>query len=93
VAGTPAVGTSPPYRARATLEASPAADQHDAIARLPGWAVGPCQYHGDGQRWHVSAIDLRPRGRHACREAITATGATEIAALRALTALLGARSR
>lgn len=64
---------------------------HDAIAQMPGWAVGPCTYHGDGARWHVAAIDLRPRGRHAKREAITATGATEIAALRALVELLEAR--
>lgn len=64
---------------------------HDAIARMPGWAVGPCLYHGDGALWHVNAIDLRPRGRYAKREAITGTGATEIAALRALVALLEAR--
>jgi hypothetical protein len=38
--------------------------------------------------WHVTAIDLRPRGRYAKREAITATGATEIAALGSLVALL-----
>ena len=64
---------------------------HDAIAQMPGWAVGPCTYHGDGALWHVAAIDLRPRGRHAKREAITATGATEIEALAALVALLEAR--
>ena len=64
---------------------------HDSIARMPGWAVGPCSYHGEVALWHVAAIDLRPRGRQAIREAITATGATEIAALEALTALLVAR--
>ena len=64
---------------------------HDALAQMPGWAVGPCTYHGDGALWHVAAIDLRPRGRHAKREAITATGATEIEALAALVALLEAR--
>ena len=64
---------------------------HDAIALMPGWAVGPCNYHGDGDRWHVTAIDLRPRGRYAKREAITGTGATEIAALGALVELLEAR--
>jgi hypothetical protein len=64
---------------------------HDATAKMPGWAVGPCVYHGDGALWHVTAIDLRPRGRHAKRETITATGATEIGALRALAALLEAR--
>jgi hypothetical protein len=64
---------------------------HDALAQMPGWAVGPCVYHGDGALWHVSAIDLRPRGRLAKREAITAAGATEIAALEALAALLEAR--
>jgi hypothetical protein len=64
---------------------------HDAIAQRPGWAVGPCTYHGDGALWHVTAVDLRPRGQYAKREAITATGATEIAALRALVALLAAR--
>jgi hypothetical protein len=64
---------------------------HDAIARMSGWAVGPCTYHGDGALWQVTAIDLRPRGRYAKREAITATGATEIAALGALGELLVAR--
>ena len=64
---------------------------HDALAQMQGWAVGPCVYHGDGDLWHVSAIDLRPRGRQAKREAITATGATEIAALGALVELLEAR--
>jgi len=59
---------------------------------MPGSAVGPCVYHGDGERWHVAAIDLRPRGRYAKREAITATGTTEIDALGALVALLEARS-
>ena len=64
---------------------------HDAMARMPGWAVGPCVYHGDGALWHVAAIDLRPRGRLAKREVIAATGATEVGALDALAALLGAR--
>jgi hypothetical protein len=64
---------------------------HAAIPLTPGWAVGPCVYHGDGGLWHVAAVDLRPRGRQAKREAIEATGATEIAALRALAALLDAR--
>ena len=64
---------------------------HDAIAQLPGWAVGPCTYHGDNVLWHVTAIDLRPRGRYAKREAIQATGATETAALAALVELLEAR--
>jgi hypothetical protein len=45
---------------------------HDALAQMPGWAVGPCVYHGDGDLWHVTAVDLRPRGRQAKREAITA---------------------
>jgi len=64
---------------------------HDAIAQMPGWAVGPCSYHAEVARWYVAAIDLRPRGRYAKREAITATGATEIEALNALVALLEAR--
>jgi hypothetical protein len=64
---------------------------HDALAQMPGWAVGPCAYHGEEDLWHVAAIDLRPRGRQAKREAITATGATEVGALRALVALLEAR--
>ena len=64
---------------------------HDAMAQMPGWAVGPCVYHGESALWHVAAIDLRPRGRQARREAITATGATEVAALEALVALLEAR--
>ena len=64
---------------------------HDAMAQMPGWAVGPCVYHGDGALWHITAIDLRPRGRYAKREVITATGATEVAALRALVTLEEAR--
>ena len=64
---------------------------HDAIAQMPGWAVGPCSYHAEVALWHVSAIDLRPRGRYAKREAITGTGPTEIAALGALVELLEAR--
>ena len=64
---------------------------HDALARMPGWAVGQCIYHGDDASWHVAAVDLRPRGRLAKREAIEATGDTEAAALRSLAALLEAR--
>jgi hypothetical protein len=64
---------------------------HDAIAQMPGWAVGPCTYHSEVALWHVTAIDLRPRGRYARREAITATGTTEIEALDALVALLEAQ--
>jgi hypothetical protein len=30
---------------------------HDAIAAMPGWAVGPASYHGEDQRWHVTAAD------------------------------------
>jgi hypothetical protein len=41
--------------------------------------------------WHVTVVDIRPRGRYAKREAITGTGATEIAALGALVELLDAR--
>jgi hypothetical protein len=67
------------------------ASVHDAFARMPGWAIGPCVYNADDVLWHVAAIDLRPRGRYAKREAITATGATEIEALAALVALLGTR--
>jgi hypothetical protein len=29
---------------------------HDVIARMPGWAVGPCAYHGDDALWHVAAV-------------------------------------
>jgi len=64
---------------------------HDAIAQMPGWAVGPCVYHGEEDLWHVTVVDLRPRGRYAKREAIEATGETEIAALGALLELLEAR--
>ena len=64
---------------------------HDAIARMPGWAVGPCTYHGEVALWHVTVVDLRPRGRYAKREAITGAGATEIEALGALVELLEAR--
>ena len=64
---------------------------HDALAQMAGWAVGPCSYHAEVALWQVTAIDLRPRGRYAKREAIAATGETEIAALRALVGLLEAR--
>jgi hypothetical protein len=64
---------------------------HDLIARMPGWAVGPCTHHGDEARWVVAAIDLRPRGRQAKRASIEATGPTEVAALHALVELLEAR--
>ena len=64
---------------------------HDALARMPGWTVGPCTYHAEVALWHVTAVDLRPRGRYAKREAIVATGATEIDALGALLALVEAR--
>ena len=64
---------------------------HDAIAAMPGWVVGQCQYHGEYASWQVAAIDLRPRGRQAKREAIEATATTEVAALEALAALLEAR--
>jgi hypothetical protein len=64
---------------------------HDALAQMPGWAVGPCVYHGEEDLWHVTAVDLRPRGRYAKRETITGTGATEVGALEALAALLEAR--
>jgi hypothetical protein len=67
------------------------ADLHDAMAQMPGWAVGPCTYHGEVALWHVAAVDLRPRGRQAKRETIAATGTTETGALRALAALLEAR--
>lgn len=58
---------------------------------MPRRAVGPCTHHGDAGLWYVAAIDLRPRGHYAKREAITATGATEIEALGALVALLEGR--
>ena len=64
---------------------------HDAIAQMPGWSVGPCTYHGEVALWHVTAVDLRPRGRYAKREAITGTGPTEIEALGALVEFLAAR--
>ena len=68
------------------------ASVHHAIAAMPGWAVGPCQYHGHDASWRVAAVDLHDRGRYATREAITATGPTEIAVLDALAALLAARA-
>ena len=64
---------------------------HDTLARMPGWAVRPCKDPAEVARWHVTAIDLRPRGRCAKREAITATKATEIAVLGVLGALLTVR--
>jgi hypothetical protein len=66
---------------------------HDAIAQMPGWAVGPCVYHGESALWQVVAVDLRPRGRQAKREAITAAGPTEVGALRAMAALIEARRK
>ena len=65
---------------------------HDAIAAMPGWAVGPCQYHGHDASWRVAAVDLHDRGRYAKRVAITATGPPEIAVVDALAALLAARA-
>ena len=44
---------------------------HDAIARMPGWAVGSCTYHGEVALWHVAAIGLHPHWWYAKREAIT----------------------
>jgi hypothetical protein len=64
---------------------------HDALARTPGWAVRPCTDHAEVARWHFTAFDLRPCGRYAKREAITATKATEIAVLGVLGALLTVR--
>jgi hypothetical protein len=59
---------------------------------MPGWAVGgPASYHDDAL-WHVTAVDLRPRGRQAKREAIEATGATEVDAVRRLVELLETRA-
>ena len=64
---------------------------HDAIGRLPGWAIGPCVYHADDALWHVTAIDLSPSW--SIREAggDPRTGMTDIAALGALAALVEAR--
>lgn len=59
---------------------------------MPGWAVGPASYHGEAAAWHVAAIDLRPRGRQARREAIEATGATEVEALAKLRLFIVARA-
>ena len=64
---------------------------HDALARTPSWAARPCTDHAEVARWHVTAIDLRPCGRYAKREAITATKATKIAVLGVLGALLTVR--
>jgi hypothetical protein len=66
---------------------------HDAVAQMPGWAVGPCTYHAEVALWYVAVIDLRPRGRYAKREAIPTTGMHEIAAPGALVGLLEARQR
>jgi hypothetical protein len=35
---------------------------HDALAQVAEWAVGPCAYDGDLALWHITAVDLRPRG-------------------------------
>jgi hypothetical protein len=64
---------------------------HDALAALPGWAGRSLHQARRGERWHVAAIDLRPRGRLAKWEAIPATGATEIEAVPTLAGLLRAR--
>ena len=34
---------------------------HDAVAAIPGWAVGPCEHHGEEASWQVAEVDLRPR--------------------------------
>lgn len=60
--------------------------------RLPGWALGPCQYHADGDLWHVVVIHVAVRGRQARREAMEATGPTEVAALDALVEMIEART-
>ena len=36
---------------------------HDALMNVPGWAVGPCELHGETATRHVVAVDLRPRWR------------------------------
>ena len=64
---------------------------HDAMARMPGWAVGPCLYQGEVALWHITVIDLRPRGRYAKLGVIESTWATETDALGALVDLLEAR--
>ncbi len=63
---------------------------HDTVATLRAGPVGPCVYHGDGERSQLSAIDLRQSEQYAKCGAITGRGPTEIAALRAWAALPGA---
>lgn len=62
------------------------ASVHLAVADMPGWAVGPCEFDAEAALWYVSAIDLRPQGWQATREALTGSGASEVEALRALVA-------
>ncbi len=62
---------------------------HDALPL--GWHLTPADYHGEERRWHVTAVDLRQRGRRAKRESVAGIGPTELEAVRDLTAKLGAR--
>jgi hypothetical protein len=39
------------------------------------------EFHEDERRWHVTAVDARPRGRKARHEAISGIRAAEIEAL------------
>ena len=33
---------------------------HDALARMPGWAVGPSVDNGDSALWHVTRVGSSP---------------------------------
>jgi hypothetical protein len=63
---------------------------HGAVERLPGWRATKAEFHEDERRWHVTAVDARPRGRQARHEAISATGATDIEAVWGLTEKIAA---
>jgi hypothetical protein len=65
---------------------------HTVLERLPGWRVTRAELHEDEGRWHVTAVDARPRGRQARHEAISATGTTEVEALERLSRLLEERA-
>lgn len=67
-------------------------DVRDAISAMPGWTAEPASYHREHGRWHVAAVALPSRGRHARRRAIEAVGSTEVDALRALAEHLRAYS-
>jgi hypothetical protein len=64
---------------------------HDALARLPGWSASTPQRDPLTGTWTATVVDLKPRGRGATRESLTAGGATEAEAVRRLAEIIEAR--